>query len=495
MHEGACQGHATIISWPRQFDRVSVDLHRLFKPASIAVVGASTQPEKTGHMILRHLKQGSFRLYPVNPNREEILGLRCFPTVSALPEVVDVAILSVTANLTVEALKDCVRAGVPFVISVAGGFSEIGEAGREVQEQMREAIRGTGTRLLGPNTMGLLVPEIKLDMFFLSQERSPRPGSGSIALVSQSGSVLTGVYESAEDTHVGLRACVGLGNKADLDENDFMDYFMKDEKTHCIALYLESFQDGKEFVRIARKVAERKPVVVLKVGTTASGARAASSHTGAMATSSDALVSGALRQAGVLRAMDEQELLDASKALANLDHIKGDRIAIIGSAGGFGVIATDYVASKTNGFGMRMAALSEETKDRLREKIPYFASVENPVDLTGVVTDQMYYEVLEIIQRDRGVDAVLLNLLFQPPSMTMGLLDVAEKWARGGKKPLVVCSVSGNFPRPILRRLEEKGVPTYTSLKRGVFALHCLHERGRFLERTRNEARHGEGRG
>jgi len=473
---------------------VSVDLHKLFKPSSIAVVGASTQPEKTGHVILRHLKQGPFRLYPVNPNRDEILGLLCYPTVSALPEVVDVAILSVTANLTVEALRDCVKAGVPFVISVAGGFSEIGEAGREVQEQMSEAVRGTKTRLLGPNTMGVLVPELKMDMFFLSQERSPRPGSGSIALISQSGSVLTGVYESAEDTHVGLRACVGLGNKADLDENDFLEHFMQDEKTRCIALYLESFRDGREFVRTARRVAQRKPVVVLKVGRTTSGARAAASHTGALATTSDALVSGALKQAGVLRAMDEQELLDAAKALANLDHIKGDRIAVIGSAGGLGVIAADYVASRTNGFSMRMAALSEETKDRFREKIPYFASVENPVDLTGVVTDQMYYEVLEIVQRDKGVDAVLLNLLFQPPNMTMGLLDIAEKWARGGKKPLVVCSVSGNFPRPILRRLEEKGIPTYTTLKRGVFALHCLHERGRFLERARNEARSAGGR-
>lgn len=468
---------------------MSTDLHKLFKPASIAVVGASAQPDKPGHVILRHLKQGSFRLYPVNPNREEILGLRCFPSVSALPEVVDVAVLSVTANLTLEAVKDCVRSGVPFVVSVAGGFSEIGKAGREVQEQIGEAIKGTRTRLLGPNTMGVLVPEIKLDMFFLSQERSPRPGSGSISLISQSGSVLTGVYEAAEDAHVGLRACVGLGNKVDLDEDDFLEHFMKDEKTRCIALYLESFQNGREFVRIARSAAKRKPVVVVKVGTTQSGAKAAASHTGALVTASDALVNGALKQAGVLRVMDEQELLDAAKALANLDHIKGDRIAIIGSAGGFGVIATDYVASRTNGFGLKMASLSEETKSSLREKIPYFASVENPVDLTGVVTDQMYYEVLEIIQRDKGVDAVLLNLLFQPPSMTMGLLDIAEKWARGGRKPLVVCSVSGNFPRPILRRLEEKGVPTYTSLKRGVFALRCLYDRGRFLERVRQEAK------
>jgi acyl-CoA synthetase (NDP forming) len=184
---------------------------------------------------------------------------------------------------------------------------------------------------------------------------------------------------------------------------------------------------------------------------------------------------------------DDFELLDASKALAHIGQIKGDRIAIVGSAGGFGVIATDYVASKSKGFGLSMAKIGGPTKAKLREKVPPFASVENPIDLTGVVTDQMYHEVIELMQGEESVDAILLNLLFQPPGMTVGVVDVVERWARKGKKPMVVCCVGGTFPRPILRRLEEKGVPTYGTSRRAVFALRCLYERGRYLQRTKEE--------
>lgn len=464
-------------------------LERLFNPKSLAVVGASSQPEKAGNVILRQLIGGTFRVYPVNPNRSDLLGLICYPSISALPERVDVAILSVTAGATLQAVRDCVTARVPFVISVAGGFSEMGEEGKQIQRQIAEAVRGSETRLLGPNTMGVLVPGKRYDTFFLPKERSPRPRDGSISIISQSGSVLVGMYEVAEDQGVGLRACVGVGNKADLNENDFLEHFSHDQGTKCLGMYIESFHNGEEFFRLARAASARKPLVAVKVGTTPSGASAAASHTGAIATSSDALVNGVLKQAGVLRVADDYELLDASKALAHVGLIKGDRIAIIGSAGGFGVIATDYVASKNRGFGLRMARLDDLTKSRLREKVPPFASVENPVDLTGVVTDQMYHEVIEMVQEEEGVDAILLNLLFQPPGMTVGVVDVAERWARRGKKPMVVCCVGGSFPRPILRRLEEKGVPTYGTMRRAVFALRCLYDRGRILQRLRAEGK------
>ncbi len=451
------------------------------------MVGASSQPEKAGNVILRQLIGGSFRIYPVNPNRHDILGLLCYPSTSALPERVDVAILSVTAAATLQAVEECVQAKIPFVISVAGGFSEMGEEGSVVQKRIAEAVRGSETRLLGPNTMGVMVPGRKFDTFFLPRERSPRPKDGSISIISQSGSVLVGLYEMAEDHGVGLRSCVGVGNKADLDENDFLEYLAHEHGTKCIGMYIESFADGAAFFDLAKKVSKKKPIVAVKVGTTPSGARAAASHTGAIATSSDALVSGVFKQAGVLRVADDFELLDAAKALAHIGQVNGDRIAIVGSAGGFGVIATDYIASKSKGFGLRMASLGDDTKARLRDKVPPFASVENPVDLTGVVNDQMYHEVIELVQSAENVDAILLNLLFQPPGMTVGVVDVVERWARKGKKPMVVCCVGGTFPRSILRRLEEKGVPTYGTMRRAVFALRCLYDRGQYLRRIKEE--------
>jgi len=462
-------------------------LERLFNPKSVAVVGASSQPEKAGNVILRQLIGGTFRIYPVNPNRHDLLGMLCYPSVGALPEKVDVAILSVAAAATLPAVEECVQAKIPFVISVAGGFSEMGAEGDMIQKRIAELVKGSETRLLGPNTMGVLVPGRKFDTFFLPRERSPRPKDGSISIISQSGSVLVGMYEMAEDHGVGLRSCVGVGNKADLNENDFLEYLAHDHGTKCVGLYIESFADGGAFFDLAKEVSKKKPIVAVKVGTTPSGARAAASHTGAIATSSDALVSGVFKQSGVLRVADDFELLDASKALAHIGKIKGDRIAIVGSAGGFGVIATDYVASKSKGFGLSMASISGPTKVKLREKVPPFASVENPIDLTGVVTDQMYHEVIELIQGEESVDAILLNLLFQPPGMTVGVVDVVERWARKGRKPMVVCCVGGTFPRPILRRLEEKGVPTYGTSRRAVFALRCLYERGRYLQRTKVE--------
>jgi len=465
-----------------------MDLDKLLKPSSLAVVGASAKPEKVGNVILKNLKEGEFRLYPVNPKEKEILGLRCYPNLSSLPEVPDVAILAVSANTSLPITAECVRLGVPFVVIIAGGFAEIGPEGRSIQDKMLQAIQGSDTHLLGPNTMGVMVPKMKLDTLFLPKERSPRPKHGSIALISQSGSVMVGLYELAEDAHVGLEACVGIGNKADLSENDFLEYFGKDQETKCISFYLESFSAGRQFVDCARKISQRIPIVAAKVGNTLSSQKAAMSHTGALASGTDLMIRGIFHQSGIIRVDDDQQLMDISKALSCLDHLRGNRIAIVGSGGGYGVVATDYVTSDANGFGLRLAPLSEEAKRSLRKLSPYFASVENPVDLTGDVTNKMYDEVLAVLDKEEEIDAILLILLFQPPGMSMEMVDVAEKWAKNGSKPTVICCTGGGFSRPILQRLNERGIPAYGSIKRSVYALSSLWERGRFLARVEDNS-------
>jgi acyl-CoA synthetase (NDP forming) len=459
-----------------------MDLDKLLKPSSLAVVGASVKPEKVGNVILRNLKEGEFRLYPVNLKEKEILGLRCYPNLSSLPEVPDVAILAVAANTSLSITAECAKLGIPFVIIVAGGFAEIGSEGRSIQDQMLQAIQGSKTRLLGPNTMGVISPSMKLDTLFLPKERSPRPKQGSIALISQSGSVMVGLYELAEDAHIGLGACVGIGNKADLSENDFLEYFGKDRDTKCISFYLESFSSGRHFADCARKISQRKPIVAAKVGNTLSAQKAALSHTGALASGTDLMIKGIFHQSGINRVDDDQELLDISQALSCLDHVKGNRIAIVGSGGGYGVVATDYVTSEANGFGLQLASLSEEGKRSLRKLSPYFASVDNPVDLTGDVTNKMYDEVLAVLDMEKEIDAILLILLFQPPGMSIEMVDVAEKWAKNGSKPMIICCTGGGFSRPILQRLNERGIPAYGSINRSVHALGALWERGQFLD-------------
>jgi len=458
-------------------------LDKLFNPSSVAVIGASDSPGKVGNVIFRNLNRSRAKIYPVNPYDDFVGGVISYPTVTDLPEVVDLAIIAIPAAYTVEVVEECAKNRIPFVIPVASGFAEIGEEGRDLQRELADTVRGSETRILGPNTLGILVPRNGIDTFFTPADKSPRPGQGTISLVSQSGSVLTGVFEMAENEGVGMASCVGLGNKVDLNENHFIEYLTEDEHTKCIALYLESFSDGRKFMEVVKKATPKMPVVTLKAGRTERGKTAALSHTGALASSSDALVDGMFQQFGLIRAYDVIELLDVAKGLAYLDHIPGNRIAVVSSAGGFGVIAADYIESSERGVGMRLARLSSETKGRIIDSSVYFASAENPVDLTGAVTDRMYDSVLSVLQDEEEIDAILLLVQMQTPGTTERLVDIAQKWSEEGEKPLLVCSIGGSYSMDVLKRFEERNVPAYNSLRRAIWVLRALYERGRYLRR------------
>src|SRR4030042_3618615 len=230
---------------------MSHPLDRLFQPESVALIGASASPEKMSNVVLRSLSRGEFRLYPVNPKEKEILGLRCYASVTELPESVDLAVISLPAALSVEAVKDCAQKGVGFVVVTSSGFKETGPEGAALEGRLLDAIRGSRTRMLGPNTMGMLVPSHKLDTLFIPAEKSMRPGPGPVAMLSQSGAVSIAFLERAEASGLGISACVGIGNKGDLAANELIDYLAQDDGTRCISLYLESFVDGRECIRVA----------------------------------------------------------------------------------------------------------------------------------------------------------------------------------------------------------------------------------------------------
>jgi acyl-CoA synthetase (NDP forming) len=459
---------------------VKNDLDALFRPRSVAVLGASAHPEKMGHIMLKNLSKGRFLLYPVNPNEKEILGLRCYPTISDVSGEVDLAILALPASASEKGVRECALKGVRVVIVTSSGFRETGPEGSALENRLMEAVERTKTRILGPNTMGVFVPSIGLDTLLIPTERSKRPKKGSIAMVSQSGAVSVAFLEKAEAAGVGISACVGLGNKCDINENDLLDYLSNDGSTKCIALYLESFSDGKGFLETARNVAKTKPIVVLKSGRTSTGETAAKSHTGALS-SSDPVVDGVLRQAGVARAYDEEELLDVAMALTMVDHVRGNRVCVVASAGGFGVIATDYVESKDHGAGLSMARLSSRTEDELKSIAPGFSSVRNPVDLTSGVTDEMYDAVLGVLADDPGVDCIMMSLETQPPHITRKLIDVAERRGGSGKTPLVVSAFAGARTDAIIKELAKRNIPAYPSIWRAIRAMHALSDRGRYL--------------
>jgi acyl-CoA synthetase (NDP forming) len=463
-----------------------MSLDGLFNPSSIVVVGASDQEGKVGNIILSNLRQSDAKIFAVNPYDDYVGGMVSYPTVTDLPEVPDLAIVAIPAKYTVEVVAECAEKGIPFVIPVASGFSEIGGLGVELQNQLCEVIKGKKTRILGPNTLGILIPRNRIDTFFTSPDKSPRPHDGTIAVISQSGSVLTGVFEMAENEGIGVSVCVGLGNKVDLDENDFLEYLARDTGTKCIALYLESFADGQRFVRLAGKITPVKPVVAIKAGRTERGRHAAQSHTGALASASDELVNGIFGQFGIIRAYDVTELLDTAKGMAWLDHIKGPNIAVVSSTGGFGIIAADYIESSVRGVDMEMAAFSEDTKKRIIDSSVYFASAENPIDLTGSVTDRMYDAVLATLQEDEGVDAILLLVQLQTPGTTEQVVEIAQKWSKMGKKPIVVCSIGGRYSWEVLKSFEARCIPAYNSLKRAILVLRALYDRGVYLKRIKS---------
>lgn len=460
-------------------------LDALLNPRSVAVVGASANPSKISNVVLRNLSKGGFKVYPVNPKEKEILGLECFASVSSIPGEVDLAMISLPAGSAVKAAAECVEKGVGVVIVTSSGFAESGPAGIALQDDLASVFKGSSSRLLGPNTMGAFVPSLDLDTLLIPTEKSPRPPAGSVAMVSQSGAVAIAFLEKAAAFGMGVSACVCLGNKADIEECELLEHFADDPDTDCICMYLESFSDGRRFVDAARRASKRKPVVVLKSGRSEAGARAAGSHTGALASSSDALVDGALRQAGVMRAYDEEELVDMSRALSYLGHAEGDRVCVVASAGGFGVIAADYVESSDHGFSLRMAQLSEKTRADLTAVMPTFSSVRNPVDLTAEVTDEMYDAVLRILQADPGVDCIMMSLELQPPNVTKGLVDVAARRRAGSRTPIVVSAFGGGEGRTALSALEHGKVPSYPTIRRAVRAVAALVERGAYLRRQK----------
>lgn len=468
-----------------QLDGMKDPLDALFRPSSVALVGASASPEKLSHVALENMIGGRFALHPVNPNADTILGLKCYPSVRDIPGDLDLAVISLPARTSVDAVRECVEKRVKVAVVTSSGFRETGPQGAELERKLVDAARGSGTRILGPNTMGVFVPSIGLDTYFIPKDRSPRPGPGPIAILSQSGAVTVSFLERASESGVGISACIGLGNKCDINENDLLAYLRGHAPTRCVALYLESFSDGRKFLDLASETVREKPIVALKSGRTGTGARAAASHTGALATATEAVVNGAFRQAGVARAYDEEELMDLAKALAYVGSIRGDRICVVASAGGYGVIATDLVESGERGAGMRMAALSPKTRETIEGLIPSYGSARNPVDLTAGVTDEMYAGVLRALQDDEGIDGIMMSLELQPPLITHKLVEIAEENALRESAPIVVCAFGGRGTSELLRELEKRGVPAYPTLWRSVRALRVLADRGSYLKKRK----------
>jgi acetyl coenzyme A synthetase (ADP forming)-like protein len=421
----------------RSVKAAAASMRTFFEPAGVAVVGANREPGRIGSEILRNLRETGFtgKLIPVHPDADTIQGLKVWPSISAIPDPIDLAVIVVPARRVPAVVDECIAKGVKALAVISAGFGETGEEGRALEATLVEKIRAAGIRMIGPNCMGVINTDPR---FQLNATFSPvYPPEGRVAFSTQSGALGLAILAYVRTLNLGISSFASIGNKADVSGNDLIQYWAVDPKTDVILLYLESFGNPLKFAQIARRVGRAKPIVAVKAGRSDAGARAASSHTGARATS-DTLVNTMLRQAGVIRTHTLEELFDVAALLANQPVPAGPRVAILTNAGGPGILAAD--ACEAN--GLELPALSPAIASALRSFLPAAASVGNPVDMIASATPEHYRRSIELLLAAPGIDSLLV--IFIPPLVTAAE-DVAAaiKSAAGGSNKPVLATFMG----------------------------------------------------
>jgi acetyl coenzyme A synthetase (ADP forming)-like protein len=426
----------------RDHEAVVASLAPIFRPESVAVVGASSREGSIGAAVLRNVVEGGFagRVYAVNRSGRPVLGLDPFPSAAGLPEPPDLTVVCVPADGVLGAVRDALERGSRAVCVLSAGFAEIGRAGVERQEELLALVRSHGARLLGPNCLGIAVADARLNATFARESFPPGP----IGFGSQSGALGLALLEAAAARGLGFSAFVSIGNKADVSSNDLLEYWEADAGTRLVLLYLESFGNPRKFARVARRVARRKPVLAVKSGRTRAGARAASSHTAALA-GSESAVDALFRRAGVTRASSLEELLDVAALYASVPAPLGRRVGVLTNAGGLGILCADACESA----GLELPALGAQTQAALARLLPAEASVANPVDMLGSATSESYEQALPLVLADPGIDAVIV--LFVPAAsveaddVAAAVTAVAER-DPAGKPVLAAVVAEGGIP-------------------------------------------------
>jgi acetyl coenzyme A synthetase (ADP forming)-like protein len=451
-------------------------------PRSVAVVGASRRPGTIGHALVFNLKQFGFKgpIYPVNPEAEEIEGLKVYRCVGELPPPVDLVVVAVPAAAVEGVVAESARAGARGVVVISAGFAEVSEGGREAQQRMRNLARASGMRLVGPNCMGILNtdPAVRMHATFAPIEPLP----GNVGFLSQSGALGLAVLDYAQELNIGLSSFVSVGNKADVSGNDLLSYWMEDSRTDVIALYLESFGNPRRFARIAPAVGRRKPIVAVKSGRSSAGSRAASSHSASLACL-DVAVDALFEQAGVIRTDTLEDLFDVVALLATQPVPRGPRVGVVTNAGGPGILLADACEAR----GLKLPELSPATVANLHEFLPPAASVRNPVDVLAAAKPEHFARAIEAVGTDAAVDAVVV--IYVPP-LAVHSDEVAAAIARGAAevpadKPVASVFLSSKGAPRALARGPRGQLPSYSFPENVARALAAVVKYGRWRDRPR----------
>jgi acyl-CoA synthetase (NDP forming) len=474
-------------------------LGAFFKPCSAAIIGATKKNDKAGHVIFRNFatnkNRGVFKgeVYPVNPNEESILGFKCYPSITEIPGELELIVIVVPAKIVPTIMEEAAAKKVKTAIIITSGFREIGNTAPE--DQIAATAKKAGIRVLGPNCLGVYYSKTGVDTLFLPETKvlttgdevvaTPRPLSGDIAIVTQSGAFGVAALDFLAGRQIGISKFVSFGNKCDVTESEMMHYLLYDKETKVILLYVEDIKHGRDFLRIAKKVTMKKPIVALKAGRSAAGARAAASHTGAIA-GSDKIYDAAFEQTGVIRARDMEEFFDTGKALSMQPPALGRNIGVLTDAGGPGIMAVDELAS--NGLTVNRFAdstLQEFQKLKDQGVLPKFAATGNPVDLTGSVTDDMFEIAADMMFKVPEVNGIIMLSLHHLPALCEkyigGVAQIATKYS----KPIVMCDIGETEMALYTRfRFDKLGIPSYPSPEDAARAMTALVNYGEHLKKT-----------
>ena len=450
----------------------------IFKPSSVAVVGASKSKAKFGGRLVRNLIGYEFEgtVFPVNQRASFIQSIKCYPSVGEIPDTVDMAVISVPKEQVIEVAEKCGKKGIRALVVITAGFKEIGGEGLERERALMEVVRRYDMRIVGPNCMGVLNTEEKVRLNATFGPASPLPGR--VSFLSQSGAMGVAIIGLARQIGLGLSKFASVGNKADVSGNDLLEYWRDDPETDVILMYLESFGNPRKFPMIARETSRKKPVVVVKAGRTKAGALAASSHTGALA-GMDVAIDALFDQCGVLRVTSIEELFDVGKGLVDQPLPRGKRVAVLTNAGGPAIMATDALVSS----GLEMAELSEKTKEALRGFLPSEASVANPVDMIAGATREKYERSLGLLLDDENVDSVLVIYVtiveYDNRPIAEGVAEVMEKRR---DKTVLACFMGQDAALPSLNSLRRARVPVFVFPESAIKALHAMYRYRKWRE-------------
>lgn len=479
-----------------ELDAESKQLHRIFNPACVAVIGASADEKKWGFLVTKYLIEGGYegRLHLVNPKRPEIMGRRALASVLETKERVDLALVMVSPRAVPTVVQECASKSVGGIVVFTSGFGEGGKEGKERETQLVRSAREFGTRIIGPNCMGIFSSSSSMNATGM-----PQVPKGSIALISQSGNMGLTLFREANEKQVGLSKFVSMGNQADIEFHDCLKYLRGDESTKVIAMFIEGIKNGRAFVREARETVKRKPIVAMKVGRSESGARSAASHTGSLA-GSDVVHEGIFKQAGIVRIGEADDLLDVAHILATVQSPHGGRMAVVTDGGGHGSIACDAAESS----GLTVPVFSAKTQDKLREILssaPQVLAVNNPVDVGDVPFEspEVFARCCSVCLEDPEIDVVLVAGLFG--GYGSGQIVLSEdtkrreeataheivKLSKQFDKPVIVHTIYAKDPVRALHVLRDGGIPVYDSVEKAVRSIVSLMLAGEFKEKVISE--------